>query len=42
MTTVRVSRNTRKRLAEVGTKEESFDDIIRRLINFYKRNSREK
>jgi predicted CopG family antitoxin len=38
-TTVKVSRETRRRLAEIGTKEESFDEIIRRLLDFYKRNS---
>jgi predicted CopG family antitoxin len=42
MTTVRVSKDTRKRLAEIGTKEESFDQIIRRLIDFYKKYPRGK
>jgi len=39
-TTVRVSRETRKRLAEVGTKEESFDEIIQRLIKFYEKHAK--
>jgi len=39
-TTVRVKRETRRRLAEVGSKEETFDEIIQRLIDFYKKNNK--
>jgi len=41
-TTVRVKRETRRQLGEVGSKEETFDEIIQRLIDFYKKNSRSK
>jgi len=41
-TTVRVKRETRRQLAEIGSKEETFDEIIQRLIDFYKKNSRSK
>jgi len=42
ITTLRVSRQTRDQLAEIGSKDESFDQIIRRLVDFYKKNSRRK
>jgi predicted CopG family antitoxin len=41
-TTVKVSRETRRKLAKVGTKDESFDQIIRRLIEFYNKKSNAK
>ena len=33
MTTIAVSTKTRDRLAEIGGKSETFDDIINRVIN---------
>ena len=42
ITSLRVSRETRNRLAEIGSKDESFDQIIQRLISFYKRNTKRK
>lgn len=34
-TTIRVSRETRDKLADLGRKNDSYEDIILRLINFY-------
>ena len=34
-TNIQVSRTTRNRLAELGKKDDSYDDIIIRLLNFY-------
>lgn len=42
ITSLRVSRETRNLLAEMGSKDETFDQIIRRLIEFHKKNSRSK
>jgi len=42
ITSLRVTRETRNRLAEMGSKDETFDQIIQRLIEFYKKNSRSK
>jgi len=42
ITTLRVSRQTRNQLAEIGSKDETFDRIILRLLEFYKKNSRRK
>jgi len=39
ITSLRVTRETRNRLAEMGSKDETFDQIIQRLIEFYKKNS---
>lgn len=35
VTTVKVRRETKKALAELGKKEDTYDAIIRRLIDFY-------
>lgn len=40
ITTIKVKKKTREQLAELGTKKETYDDIIQRLIQFYKKNSR--
>ena len=37
-TTIRLKRKTRERLARLGNKDESFDDIVQRLLDFYERN----
>jgi predicted CopG family antitoxin len=34
-TTISVSKQTHKQLCEIGKKGETFDTIIRRLIDFY-------
>jgi len=34
-TSLRVSRETRNRLSDIGSKDDTFDKIIQRLIDFY-------
>lgn len=34
-TNIQVSRETRDRLAELGRKDDTYDDIIKRLIDLY-------
>lgn len=34
-TNIQVSRETRDRLAQLGRKDDTYDDIVRRLIEFY-------
>jgi len=36
-TTIRLKVSTRDDLASCGNKDDTFDDIIRRLIDFYKK-----
>jgi hypothetical protein len=38
ITTVKLRKATRDRLAKLGNKTETFDDIISRLIEFYRNN----
>jgi len=40
MTTVKVRPDTKKMLAELGRKEDTYDEIIVRLLEFYKKNSK--
>ena len=40
ITTIKVSKETKKELARIGTKEDTYEDIIKRLINFYRRNTK--
>jgi predicted CopG family antitoxin len=40
MTTVKVRRETKKMLADMGKKEDTYDDVIMRLIEFYNKNSK--
>ena len=47
ITTVKVTKKTREKLADLGKKSETYEDIIERLIQFYAsksavRNSRRK
>jgi len=42
VTTVKVTKRTRDRLAELGNKKETYDDVISKLIEFYKRNCKGK
>jgi len=42
VTTIKITRKTRSRLADIGRKNETYDIIINRLIDFYKKNSRSK
>jgi len=39
VTTIKITRKTRGRLADIGRKNETYDIIISRLIDFYKKNS---
>ncbi len=41
ITTVKVTRKTRNKLAELGKKNETYEEIIQRLIEFYN-NSQER
>jgi hypothetical protein len=38
VTSLRVTRETRNRLADLGSKDETFDEIIQRLIDFRENN----
>jgi len=38
VTTIKITRKTRGRLADMGRKNETYDDVINRLIEFYRRN----
>ena len=38
-TNIQVSRSTRNRLAELGKKDDSYDDIIVRLLDAYSESS---
>lgn len=40
LTSVKISKDTREQLAEIGTKKETYDDIIQKLIDCYKKNCR--
>jgi len=40
MTTVKIRRETKKMLADLGKKEDTYDDVIVRLIEFYHENSK--
>jgi hypothetical protein len=39
ITTVKLSKKTRDRPAELGSKGETYEEIIQRLIDFYKKYS---
>ena len=39
VTTVKVTKRTREKLAELGKKNETYEEIIERLIEFYQDNS---
>ncbi len=39
VTTVKVTKKTRERLAELGKKSETYEQIIERLIEFYEKKS---
>lgn len=38
VTTIKVTKSTRDELAKLGSKNETYEDIIRRLIYHYKKN----
>lgn len=37
---IQVELDTRERLKDIGTKRETYDDVINRLIDFYERSSK--
>ena len=39
VTTVKVTKRTKAKLSELGKKDETYEQIIRRLIDFYTNNS---
>jgi len=41
VTSLKVRKATRDRLAQLGSKTETFDDVINRLMDFYKKNNRQ-
>lgn len=38
ITTLKVQKKTRDRLATMGSKRETYDKILQRLMNFYEKN----
>ena len=40
MTTVKIKRETKKMLADLGKKEDTYNDVIVRLIEFYHENNK--
>lgn len=40
VTTVKIMKKTRDRLAEIASKKETYDDVINRLIEFFEKNSK--
>ena len=41
VTSLKVRKVTRDRLAQLGNKAETFDDVINRLMEFYERNKQQ-
>jgi len=42
VTTIKISKKTRDALAELGSKKETYEDVIRRLIESFKKHVRER
>jgi len=42
ITTVKLRKKTRDRLTELGSKGETYEETIQRLIEFYVKNNRER
>ena len=40
VTTIKVKKETRNRLADLGSKRETYDQIINRLVEFYSRRNK--
>ena len=40
-TTVKILKSTRERLADLGKKQDTYDEIINRLIDAYLKNNKE-
>jgi hypothetical protein len=39
ITTIKLSKKTRDKLAELGRKKETYEEIIERLVDFYRKNA---
>jgi hypothetical protein len=39
ITTIKLSKKTRDKLAELGRKKETYEEIIERLVDFYRKNT---
>ncbi|MEM3816057.1 MAG: hypothetical protein QW341_04345 [Candidatus Bathyarchaeia archaeon] len=40
VTTIKITKRTRNELVKLGSKNETYEDIIRKLIHHYKKNRR--
>ena len=40
ITTIKLKKETKRQLAQIGTKEETYEDIVRRLLEFYGKNAK--
>jgi len=40
LTTIKIQTETREKLADLGKKSESYDTILNRLIEFYRKNAK--
>jgi len=41
-TTIRIKKNNKKRMAEIGKKDNSYDDILDLLLEYYESNHKKK
>jgi len=39
-TTIKLRKETKRELAKIGTKEETYEDIVKRLLAFYRKNAK--
>ncbi len=42
VTTIKIRKETRDRLAEIGSKRETYDQILNYIMEFYEKHNREK
>lgn len=42
VTTIKIRKETRNRLAELGSKRETYDQILNHIIEFYEKHNKEK
>jgi len=40
ITTIKLKKETKRELARIGTKEETYEDVVRRLLKFYRKNAK--
>ncbi|HLC77070.1 MAG TPA: BfmA/BtgA family mobilization protein [archaeon] len=41
-TTIRIKKTNKKRMAEIGRKDNSYDDILELLLEYYESNNKKK